>query len=79
MAERSGLSKSTTSGRDLAGVGTAAGRTQSFKFSTDPLLVAKVLDVIGLYHNPPDKAVVLCVDELCEASHNSSDVKSSVM
>ena len=38
-------------------------RTESFKFSTDPQLEAKVRDVTGLYLNPPDKAVVLCVDE----------------
>src|SRR6201981_4600 len=38
-------------------------RTESFKFSTDPALEAKVRDVIGLYLNPPDKAVVLCVGE----------------
>jgi transposase len=38
-------------------------RRQSFKFSTDPELEAKVRDVAGLYLNPPDKAVVLCVDE----------------
>jgi transposase len=38
-------------------------RAESFKFSTDPALEAKVRDVTGLYLNPPDKAVVLCVDE----------------
>jgi transposase len=38
-------------------------RAESFKFSTDPQLEAKVRDVAGLYLNPPDKAVVLCVDE----------------
>jgi transposase len=38
-------------------------RTETFKFSTDPQLEAKVRDVIGLYLNPPDQAVVLCVDE----------------
>jgi transposase len=38
-------------------------RAGSFKFSTDPALEAKVRDVTGLYLNPPDKAVVLCVDE----------------
>src|SRR5881394_170475 len=38
-------------------------RTESFKFSTDPALEAKIRDVVGLYMNPPDKAVVLCVDE----------------
>jgi len=38
-------------------------RSETFKFSTDPELEAKVRDVIGLYLNPPEKAVVLCVDE----------------
>jgi transposase len=38
-------------------------RRQTFKFSTDPELEAKVRDVVGLYLNPPEKAVVLCVDE----------------
>jgi transposase len=38
-------------------------RAQTFKFSTDPQLEAKLRDVVGLYLNPPDKAVVLCVDE----------------
>ena len=38
-------------------------RAGSFKFSTDPQLEAKVRDVTGLYLNPPDKAIVLCVDE----------------
>jgi len=38
-------------------------RSQTFKFSTDPQLEAKIRDVVGLYLNPPDKAIVLCVDE----------------
>ena len=38
-------------------------RVETFKFSTDPELDAKVRDVVGLYLNPPDKAVVVCVDE----------------
>jgi transposase len=38
-------------------------RVQTFKFSTDPELEAKVRDVVGLYLHPPEKAVVLCVDE----------------
>ena len=38
-------------------------RAETFKFSTAPQLDAKVRDVVGLYLNPPDKAVVLCVDE----------------
>lgn len=38
-------------------------RQQSFKISTDPFFVEKVRDIVGLYLNPPEKAVVLCVDE----------------
>src|SRR6266496_1892032 len=38
-------------------------RRQTFKFSTDPELEAKIRDVVGLYLEPPEKAVVLCVDE----------------
>jgi transposase len=38
-------------------------RTEGFKFSTDPLLDAKVRDVVGLYLHPPENAVVVCVDE----------------
>ncbi len=38
-------------------------RQETFKFSTDPELEAKVRDVVGLYLNPPEKALVLCVDE----------------
>ena len=38
-------------------------RAESFRFSTDPQLEAKVVDVVGLYLHPPENAVVLCVDE----------------
>ncbi|MGD8150329.1 IS630 family transposase [Ornithinimicrobium sp. Y1694] len=38
-------------------------RSETFKFSTDPELVAKVTDVVGLYLEPPENAIVLCVDE----------------
>lgn len=38
-------------------------RTETFKLSTDPFFVEKVRDVVGLYLNPPDNALVLCVDE----------------
>ncbi len=38
-------------------------RVETFKFSTDPELEAKVRDVVALYLNPPDKAIVLCIDE----------------
>lgn len=38
-------------------------RERTFKYSTDPLLVEKTLDIVGLYLNPPDQALVLCADE----------------
>jgi transposase len=37
--------------------------SDSFELSTDPLYIEKVVDVVGLYHNPPERAMVLCVDE----------------
>ena len=62
MAARSGLSPSTI-GRIWRKFDLKPHLTDSFKLSSDPLFVEKVVDVVGLYHNPPDKAVVLCVDE----------------
>ena len=62
MAEKSGLSKSTI-GRIWRKFEIKPHRSDGFKLSTDPLFVDKVVDVVGLYHNPPEKAVVLCVDE----------------
>ncbi len=62
MADRSGLSKSTI-GRIWRDFGLKPHRADTFKLSTDPLFVEKVVDVVGLYHNPPERAVVLCVDE----------------
>ena len=38
-------------------------RSETFKLSTDPLFVEKVRDIVGLYLDPPDRALVLCVDE----------------
>jgi putative transposase len=61
-AEATGLSKSTV-GRMLALFGVQPHRSKGFKLSTDPLFVDKVRDIVGLYLNPPDHAVVLCVDE----------------
>jgi transposase len=62
MARRSGLSKSTI-GRIWRHFDLKPHLQDSFKLSTDPLFIEKVVDVVGLYHNPPEKAVVLCVDE----------------
>src|SRR4051794_28955419 len=62
MAQRSGLSKSTI-GRIWRRFDLKPHLQDGFKLSTDPLFVEKVVDVVGLYHNPPERAVVLCVDE----------------
>src|SRR5580693_8794532 len=62
MARRTGLSKSTI-GRIWRKFDLKPHLQDSFKLSTDPFFVDKVVDVVGLYHNPPEKAVVLCVDE----------------
>ena len=62
MAKRSGLSKSTI-GRIWKKFDLKPHVQDGFKLSTDPQFVAKVVDVVGLYHNPPERAVVLCVDE----------------
>jgi transposase len=62
MARRTGLSKSTI-GRIWRKFDLKPHLQDSFKLSSDPFFVEKTVDVVGLYHNPPEKAVVLCVDE----------------
>jgi transposase len=62
MAARSGLSRSAI-GRIWRDFGLKPHRADTFKLSTDPLFMEKVVDVVGLYHNPPERAVVLCTDE----------------
>jgi transposase len=62
MARRTGLSKSTI-GRIWKKFDLKPHLQDSFKLSADPFFVEKVVDVAGLYHNPPERAVVLCVDE----------------
>jgi transposase len=62
MAKRSGLSRSAI-GRIWRDFGLQPHLTDGFKLSSDPLFTEKVVDVVGLYHDPPEKAVVLCVDE----------------
>jgi transposase-like protein len=61
-AAASGISKSTVA-RYFALFGVQPHRSKSFKLSTDPFFVEKVREVVGLYLNPPDQALVLCVDE----------------
>jgi transposase len=62
MAREVGLSRMSVS-RIWKAFGLAPHRSETFKLSKDPMLVEKVRDIVGLYLNPPDKAVVLCVDE----------------
>lgn len=62
MAAATGMSQSTIS-RIWRAFALAPHRSQTFKLSTDPLFVDKVRDVVGLYLDPPEKALVLCVDE----------------
>ena len=62
MAEHLGLSQSMVS-RVWRAFGLAPHKQDSWKLSKDPLFVAKVRDVVGLYLNPPERALVLCVDD----------------
>src|SRR4029453_3080814 len=62
LAKRVGLRRSTV-GRIWRAFGLRPHRSESFKLSTDPLLIEKVRDIMGLYLHPPDRAVVFCVDK----------------
>ena len=62
LAEKVGLSQSAVV-RVWHAFGLQPHRSETFKLSTDPFLVEKVRDIAGIYLNPPDKAIVLCVDE----------------
>jgi putative transposase len=61
-AQASGISKSTVH-RLFQAFALQPHRSRSFKLSTDPFFIEKVRDIVGLYLNPPDHALVLCVDE----------------
>ncbi len=62
MAAKSGLSQSTIS-RVWRAFGLQPHRVEHWKLSKDPLFVEKVKDIVGLYLDPPEKAIVLCMDE----------------
>ena len=62
MARASGLAPSTVQ-RIWKAFSLQPHRSETFKLSTDPLFVEKVRDIVGLYLNPPDRAMVLCIDE----------------
>jgi transposase len=62
LAKASGLSRSTV-GRIWRAFALQPHRSETFKLSKDPLFIDKVRDIVGLYMDPPDRALVLCVDE----------------
>ena len=62
LAAKTGLSQSTIS-RVWQALGLKPHRTENFQSSSDPLLIDKVRDIVGLYLDPPHHALVLCVDE----------------
>ena len=62
LAQRTGLSHSTI-GRIWRAFGLQPHRTETFQLSTDPCCMEKVRDMVGLYLDPPERALVLCVDE----------------
>ena len=62
LQAQTGISKSSVQ-RYLSLFGVQPHRSESFKLSTDPFFVDKLRDVVGLYLNPPDNALVVCVDE----------------
>src|SRR5271156_2571327 len=62
MSEETGLSQNAIV-RIWHAFGLQPHRVENFKFSKDPQFVEKVRDIVGLYLNPPDRAIVLCVDE----------------
>ena len=65
MAQRSGLSHNTVSRPPQAerAFGLQPHGAEAFKLSSDPCFIEKVRDIVGLYLDPPDRALVLCVDE----------------
>jgi putative transposase len=75
MAAEAGVSKSTVQ-RIWQAVRLQPHRYDYFKLSTDPFFVEKVRDIVGLYLNPPDHAIVLCVDEKsqCQALERSQPI-----
>jgi transposase len=62
LAKATGLSRMTIS-RIWRAFGLQPHRADTFKLSPDPLLIEKVRDIVGLYMNPPEHALVFCVDE----------------
>jgi len=75
ISEQTSISKSTVQ-RVWSAFGLQPHRHKSFKLSTDPFFIEKLRDIVGLYLNPPENAVVLCVDEKsqCQALERTQPV-----
>lgn len=75
IAEETGISKSTVQ-RVWNAFGLQPHRHKAFKLSNDPFFIEKVRDIVGLYLNPPENAVVLCVDEKsqCQALERTQPI-----
>jgi transposase len=75
LGEATGISKTTVQ-RYLSLFGVQPHRTRSFKISNDPFFIEKVREIVGLYLNPPENALVLCVDEKsqCQALERTQPV-----
>lgn len=70
LAAQLGMSQTAVS-RIWRAFALAPHRTETFKLSTDPQFIEKVRDIVGLYLNPPERALVLCVDEKPTIQANS--------
>ncbi|WP_309401092.1 IS630 family transposase, partial [Cerasicoccus maritimus] len=75
MAEKSGISDHSVR-RIWKAFGLKPHQVKGFKLSKDPMFVEKVRDIVGLYLNPPEKAIVLCVDEKsqCQALERTQPI-----
>jgi hypothetical protein len=77
MAREMGMSANAI-WRIWQGFGLQPHRSETFKLSSDPLFVEKIKDICGLYLNPPEHAVVLCVDERVNPSAGSHPTNPAV-
>ncbi len=75
MAAEMGMSR-TTINRIWNAFGLQPHRAESFKLSTDPYFVEKVRDIVGLHLDPPERALVLCVDEKSRSRHSTGSSRS---
>ena len=71
MAKATGVSPATVQ-RIWSARGLKPHRVETFKLSRDPLFEEKLVDVVALYLNPPEKAIVLCMDEKSQISSPGS-------